>query len=76
MDAKLVEAISSKVYQKFPELNGARPKVQVQDPSQASPNYLLIYHGSGTTADGRKIDRTVRVVASEKGKIIKMTTSR
>ncbi len=76
MDNRTIDSINSEVYRKFPELSGAHPKIQRQDPSDENSNYLLIYHGSGLTADGRRIDRTVRVVASEKGKIIKMTTSR
>ncbi len=72
MDPKIVEKISEQVYSKFPEVAGARPSVQ----AQSEDAYLLVFKGSATAADGMKIQRTVRVVASASGKIIKMTTSR
>ena len=72
MDSKIVEKISGQIYRQFPEVSGARPSVQ----TQAEDTYLLIFKGTGTAADGKKIQRTVRVVASGSGKIIKVTTSR
>jgi hypothetical protein len=72
MDSKIVEKISGQIYSRFPEVSGSRPSVQ----SQAEDTYLLIFKGAGTTADGKRIQRTVRVVASGSGKIIKVTTSR
>ena len=72
MDPKIVEKISADIYRKFPEVSGARPSVQ----SQAEDTYLLIFKGTATAADGKKIQRTVRVVATGNGKILKTTTSR
>lgn len=72
MDAKTVDKISGQVYSKFPEVSGSRPSVQ----EQTADTFLLIFKGSGTTADGKHINRSVRVVASASGKIIKITTSR
>jgi hypothetical protein len=37
---------------------------------------LLVFQGYRATADGKAINRIVRVVVSEQGKIIKVTTSR
>ncbi len=72
MDSKLVEKISGQIYRQFPEVSGAHPSVQ----AQGEDTFLLVFKGSGTTADGKRIPRTVRVVASGSGKVIKVTTSR
>lgn len=72
MEQRVITAISNKIYQRFPEIKGARPSVQ----EQTTGHFLLIYKGAAQTADGRSIDRTVRVVASAEGKLIKVTTSR
>lgn len=72
MHTQLISAICSQVYQQFPETKGCTPKVQETSADQ----YLLIFKGSARTADGRSLARTVRVVANQNGKIIKMTTSR
>jgi hypothetical protein len=72
MDSSLISSIAQKVFQKFPEVRGSVPKVK----PQGSEQFLLIFEGHAQTADGKTIARTVRVVASSSGKIIKMTTSR
>jgi hypothetical protein len=76
MDAKAIDKICGQIYRRFPEVSGSKPKVQTQDADRDEQNYLMIFKGSGTTADGKKIDRTVRVVATGAGKILKVTTSR
>lgn len=72
MDAKTISAVCKQVYQKFPEVRGAKPKVK----EQTGEFYLLIFEGSGTTASGASIKRTVRAVVNANGKITKLTTSR
>lgn len=64
--------ICEQVYRRFPEVAGVQPRVQ----NQPGDQLLLIFHGSGKTADGRSMPRTVRVVVSPAGKIVKMTTTR
>ena len=81
MDAKILNSISSQVYRRFPELQGSHPKVQLQATPQAKSNpasstYLITYRGSATAMNGKSIPRIVRVVANDKGKILKITTSR
>jgi hypothetical protein len=65
-------SICEQVYRRFPEISGVQPRVQEQGVDQL----LLVFHGSARTADGKSISRTVRVVVSPAGKIVKMTTSR
>lgn len=72
MERQLLSSICDQIYRKFPEVSGKQPKVSTQSDDQT----LLIFSGSAMAADGRKITRTVRVVASNSGKIIKVTTSR
>ena len=77
MDAKTIETISRQIYRRFPEVNGIHPKVQPQtSTSQSSSTYLLIFKGSATTADGKKLPRIVRATVDEHGKILKVSTSR
>ncbi len=72
MDAKTLNAIYQQVYKRFPEVTGSRPGAQ----AYSETHVLLVFKGNGKTADGRTIQRTVRVVVSKDGKITKMTTSR
>ena len=75
MKAKHLKTISSKIGKKFPELSGARPKVTHQKAAHSS-NYLLTYSGKAEGPGGKQINRIVRVVANDTGKIIKVSTSR
>ena len=72
MEQKILNAVNRQVYQKYPEVRGAAPKVKVQ----AAGTYLLIYEGEAKTADGHSLHRTVRAVVSESGKITKLTSSK
>jgi hypothetical protein len=65
-------SICEQVYRRFPEVAGIQPRVQ----DQAGEKLLLIFHARAKTADGLSISRTVRVVVSPDGNIVKMTTSR
>ncbi len=75
MNAKNISAISKQVSHKFPELSGARPKITQQKAAHSS-NFLLTYSGKAKGPGGHVINRRVRVVANEQGKIIKISTSR
>jgi hypothetical protein len=72
MDNHALQSICDQIYSRFPEVKGVRPKVS----SYTGTQVLLIFTGKATTADGKSLSRTVRVVASEDGKIGKVTTSR
>jgi hypothetical protein len=71
MEKDSVAAICKQIYRQFPEVNGVKPSVKPQ-----GNGYLLVFHGSASIGGGKKIERTVRVVAEESGKISKVTTSR
>ncbi len=81
MDSKTIDAVCKQIYSRFPEVDGCAPKIQPQDAGQAggsqgTSNHLFIFTGKSKTADGKSITRTVRVVVSDRGKILKTTTSR
>jgi len=84
MDPKILKTVVAQVQRRFPEFAGSKPKVRQQNTPQAksasaSPTYLLTFQSTARVAGGdsnRTMQRWVRVVVSEKGKIIKITTSR
>lgn len=79
MNDKYLKSISLKVSRQFPEVAKSKPRVQRQSGQQSnsSPStYLITYRGKAKTADGKSINRIVRVTANDRGKIIKITTSR
>lgn len=75
MHANKLRSIENKIYRQFPEVSGKRPKVTQQKSARAS-NYLFTFNGRAEGPGGRTINRTVRVVANEQGKILKVSTSR
>ena len=75
MNPKSIRAIEKRVFRQFPEVAGAQPKI-TQQKSRKQANYLLTFSGRGEGPGGRTLNRTVRVVADEKGRIIKISTSR
>lgn len=72
MDRQVLNSVCEQIYRRFPEVSGSQPKMQ----SRPGDQHLLIFSGSSAAADGRSINRTVRVVVDPAGKIIKVTTSR
>jgi hypothetical protein len=75
MDAKTLETICEQVYHKFPEVKGIRPKLQPLSKGKTS-QHILVFASHATTASGTSMSRVVRVVVSEAGQIIKMSTSK
>jgi hypothetical protein len=71
MDHSLLPPINQEVYRRFPELRGVKPSLQ-----KLAQNTLLIYQGLVTLPGNKSLQRNVRVVVNEQGKIIKISTSR
>jgi len=76
VDSKTLGTLNKAVRKSFPEMARVRPKVSQQGKNEDNLTYLLTYSGSAELPGGRKIKRIVRVVADERGRILKMTTSR
>lgn len=74
-----IDSIARQVYGQFPEVKGARPNVQAQAGAKtpnSSPRFVLTFKSQGSGPGGKTIPRIVRVVADERGKVIKISTSR
>jgi hypothetical protein len=75
-----IESIARQVYSQFPEIKGARPSVQKQAGAKSGAGdanqFVLTFKGSGQGPGGQTIQRIVRVVADERGKVLKISTSR
>ncbi len=77
MDRETVGKITRTVVGQFPELNGVRPAVRRQAPPGDSPAiFLLTYKGAARLPNGKSLQRVVRVVADEQGRVIRISTSR
>jgi hypothetical protein len=77
MDQDVVKRISNKVAKQFPELKGKKPTVRQHSKSAKKKlKFEFTYKGKVELPGGRRLPRIVRVVADEKGKIIRMSTSK
>jgi len=72
MDNSALEKVCKSIYRRFPPLKDKRPRVT----RQGEDHYLIVFSGSGESPDGKIIQQTVRVVATEDGKIVKTSMSR
>lgn len=72
MEKKFIDKVCKSIYKRFPPLNGSSPKVS----KQGEDRYLLVFSGSGETPDGKTIKQTIRVVATDEGRIIKTSMSK
>ena len=80
LTASQIDSISRQIYSQFPEIRDARPMVKGQAGAKstgaAAEQYVLTFRGSGHGPGGQTINRIVRVVADERGKVLKVSTSR
>jgi len=81
MDPEIIEEISERIYRKFPEVSGIKPKVRKQPvpkdaPQPKEPTYLITFNRNVKGPGGKTIPRWVRVAVKPNGRIIKTTTSR
>lgn len=84
MDPTLLKQVLARVYKRYPEFAGLKPKVRIQAhpqgrPASDTPSYLLTFKGtvSAKSATGPKmLPRYLRIVVDQQGNIIKASTSR
>ena len=74
MKDSAIAKIEREVSREFSEMKGVRPAVKRQ--GNGDEHYVLTFKGKADLPGGRKISRVVRVVADERGRIIKMSTSK
>ncbi len=75
MKAKYIDKISDEVYRKHPDLKGVKPNVTPREGVKSSDT-LLVYQKKVSGPGGKSINRIVRAVADETGKIKKISTSK
>jgi hypothetical protein len=76
LPSQLVDRISARVYREYPELAGSRPSITPQSAAGGTTQYALVYRGKARTQSGAVLPRQVRVLADERGQILKMSTSK
>jgi hypothetical protein len=79
MDPKILKTISAQIYRQFPEMAGVQPKARLQPAPASKPaaqTYLVTFNTQVKVEGGRSMPRWVRVVVNDKGKVLKITTSR
>jgi hypothetical protein len=75
MQSKYIDKVSAEVYKKHPDLKGVKPKVMPRE-GDRSNDTLLVYKKKVSGPGGKSINRIVRAVADESGKVKKMSTSK
>ncbi len=75
MKAKMIDRVSQEVYRKHPDLKGVKPQISPRK-GEPSADTLLVYSKTVSGPGGKKINRVVRAVADENGKIKKISTSK
>ncbi len=76
MELSAVEKVSRKVAKQFPEMKGRKPSIKSQSSGKKDMRFVLTYKANVELPGGRNLRRVVRVVADQKGKIIRMSTSK
>ena len=76
MEQSAVEKVSRKVAKQFPEMKGRKPLIKSQSSGKKEMRFVLTYKANVELPGGRNLRRVVRVVADEKGKVIRMSTSK
>ena len=81
MDREIIRVVNKEVYRRFPEMHGKEPKVRTQkalqnEVSNSVKTYVLVYSSSVQMLDKKTLHHYVRVTINEKGKILKISTSR
>ncbi len=71
MGESIKDRVNKKVYRQFPELEGKSPSIS----SRPDGELLYTYKGSVELPNGKTMSRVVRVVISENGRILKLTSS-
>ena len=75
MEKGTIQKVSRQVVRTFPEMDGVAPTVRAQPGGDAS-QFLLTYKGKAALPGGKSLTRIVRVVADDRGRILRISTSR
>jgi hypothetical protein len=72
MDLNVINKINKQVFNQYPYLKDASPKIQ----KMPDGSTILKYIGSTITANGHTIPISVKVKATEEGNILQISSSR
>lgn len=80
LKSETVDKVSKKVYRKFPDFEGVKPKVKKRPKDKKTgeipDGYLLLFQTKVPGPGGKEISRIVRAVTDKKGNIEKLSTSK
>lgn len=77
MDSKTLAQVIHQVVQKYPEFNGVMPKIrQLQSVNGEEKRFTLTFHLNVLSSNQKRIPKYVRATVSEKGKILRLSSSR
>ena len=81
MEAEILKKVVNKIYQRYPEFNGSKPKIRSQEPSKettstSSAIFILTFHKIVKLDNDVSMPRSLRVSVNDQGKILKVSTSR
>lgn len=80
LKSEIVDKVSKKVYRKFPDFEGVKPKVKKRPKDKKTgevpEGYLLLFQTRVSGPGGKEISRIVRAVTDKKGNIEKLSTSK
>lgn len=81
LSADIIKSVTNQIHKKFPEFAGVAPKIRRQplpkeNKSTTHSLFLFTFNTSAHASGNVTIPRSVRVTVDERGKIIKITTSR
>jgi hypothetical protein len=74
MEKSTIQKVTRQVIRTFPEMDGVAPTVRPQP--EGADQFLLTYKGKASLPGGKSLTRIVRVVANDRGQILRISTSR
>lgn len=78
LDRKTLSQVNREIFRKFPEMKGIHPDVKAERKAgrEGRDRFVLTYKGKAALPGGGNITRIVRVVADQRGRILRMSTSK
>ncbi|MFO8036015.1 MAG: hypothetical protein R6U57_05260 [Anaerolineales bacterium] len=80
LKSEMIDKVSKRVYRKFPDFEGVKPKVKKRPKDnktgEVPDGYLLLFQTKVSGPGGKEISRIVRAVTDKKGNIEKLSTSK
>ena len=75
MDRDLLQKINQKVVSRFPEMRGVKPSVK-RERTRSGLRFRLTYKGKVELPGDRTMKRVTHVLVDERGKVLRMSTSK